>query len=247
VDGNYTFSKVLSDADGDLQTRFQAFLDANNPKLERSRANFDLNHMIKANGYYELPFGRDGRMKNRILDLALGGWTVGSTMVWQSGAPFSILSGRGTLNREARSYYNTATTPLTMGQLAGVVKYQMTGTGPMIISASAINRNDTTGVNADGEAPFQGQVFYNPEAGSLGTLQRRQFSGPWTFNLDCSLLKNFRVAEKQAVEFRGDAFNLLNHATFWSGDQNINSSAFGVISSTFFAARIMQFGLYYRF
>ena len=49
-EANYTFSKVLSDGDGDLQTRFQAFLDINNPGLERSRANFDLNHMIKADG-----------------------------------------------------------------------------------------------------------------------------------------------------------------------------------------------------
>ena len=61
-EANYTFSKVLSDGDGDLQTRFQAFLDYNNPKLERSRANFDLTHMIKANGYYELPFGRGHRL-----------------------------------------------------------------------------------------------------------------------------------------------------------------------------------------
>ena len=29
-----------------------------NPKIERSRANFDLTHMIKADGYYELPFGK---------------------------------------------------------------------------------------------------------------------------------------------------------------------------------------------
>ena len=54
-EANYTFSKVLSDGDGDLQARFQAFLDINNPGLERSRANFDLNHMIKADGYCELP------------------------------------------------------------------------------------------------------------------------------------------------------------------------------------------------
>ncbi len=30
---NYSFSKVLSDADGDSQTRFQNLLDINNPKL----------------------------------------------------------------------------------------------------------------------------------------------------------------------------------------------------------------------
>ena len=39
-EGNYTFSKVLSDADGDSQSRIQHFLDINNPKIERSRANF---------------------------------------------------------------------------------------------------------------------------------------------------------------------------------------------------------------
>ena len=30
-EANYTFSKVLSDGDGDVQSRFQAFLDINNP------------------------------------------------------------------------------------------------------------------------------------------------------------------------------------------------------------------------
>src|SRR4029077_3486471 len=52
MEANYTFSKVLSDGDGDLQARFQAFLDFNNPKLERSRANFDLNHMNKTHDCY---------------------------------------------------------------------------------------------------------------------------------------------------------------------------------------------------
>ena len=80
------------------------------PQLERSRANFDLNHMIKADGYYELPFGKGHKLSFGRLDRVIGGWIFGSTMVWQSGAPFSILSGRGTLNREARSYYNTANT-----------------------------------------------------------------------------------------------------------------------------------------
>jgi hypothetical protein len=247
LEANYTFSKVLSDGDGDLQTRFQAFLDLNNPGLERSRANFDLNHMIKAFGAYDLPFGKGHRIGYRPLNRIIGGWRVSTNMVWQSGAPFSILSGYGTLNRESRSYYNTATTALTMSQLNQVVKFQMTGNGPMIVSGSAINTADGTGVNAFGDATFAGQVFSNPPAGSLGVLQRRLFSGPWTFNIDASLLKTVNITEHQNVEFRADAFNALNHATFYSGDQNINTTTFGVISSTFYPARIMQFGLYYRF
>ena len=61
-EANYTWSKVLSDADGDSQSRLQHFLDLANPKIERSRANFDLTHMIKADGYYELPFGKGHKL-----------------------------------------------------------------------------------------------------------------------------------------------------------------------------------------
>jgi hypothetical protein len=247
LEGNYTFSKVLSDGDGDLQVRFQAFLDLNNPGLERSRANFDLNHMIKAFGHYELPFGAGHRMSWKPLDRVIGGWIVSNSMVWQSGAPFSILSGRGTLNRVARSYYNTADTSLNQAQLNQVVGFHMTGNGPTIVSPSAINPADGTGVNADGDPAFKGQIFFNPGAGTLGVLQRRYFSGPWTFGMDMSLMKKFNLTEKANVEFRADAFNVLNHATFWSGDQNINSTNFGVVSSTFYQPRIMEFGLMFRF
>jgi hypothetical protein len=177
----------------------------------------------------------------------IGGWIVSNSMVWQSGAPFSILSGRGTLNRASRSYYNTADTSLNQAQLNQVVGFHMTGNGPMIVSPSAINPADGTGVNADGDPAFKGQIFFNPGAGTLGVLQRRYFSGPWTFGMDMSLMKKFNLTEKANVEFRADAFNVLNHATFWSGDQNINSTNFGVVSSTFYQPRIMEFGLMFRF
>jgi hypothetical protein len=256
VEANYTFSKVLSDADGDSQSRIQHFLDINNPGIERSRANFDLTHMIKADGSYDLPFGKGHQLNYRPLERLIGGWTFGSIMVWQSGAPFSILSGRGTLNRESRSYYNTADTALTGAQLADIVKFRMTGNGPMIIAQSAINPADGTGVNGDGSPAFQGQVFFNPGAGQIGTLQRRMFSGPWTFNIDMRMQKAIAITETKKVVLMMDAFNALNHATFYSGDQFINNfdystgsttQQFGVIGATFYSPRVVQFGLHYTF
>jgi hypothetical protein len=247
LEGNYTWSKVLSDADGDVQSRLQHFLDLANPKIERSRANFDLAHMIKMDGYYELPFGKGHKVSYRPLDRVIGGWVFGATMTWQSGAPFSILSERGTLNRETRSYDNTADTSLTKSQLGSVVKFQMTGTGPMMVVPSAINTADGTGVNTDGEAAFKGQVFYNPGAGTLGVLQRRLFDGPWTFTTDMRLKKSIPLTEAKKLELAMDAVNALNHPTFWSGDQNINSTTFGVVSSMFYAQRVVQFGVHYTF
>ena len=238
--GNYTFAKVLSDAAGDSQSRIEHFLDLANPKIERSRANFDLRHAIKGSAVYNLPFGK-GRW--------LGGWSTGSILTWQSGAPFSILSQRGTLNRSdgGRSDSNTATTLLDGSQLASVVKFQMTGNGPYIVSQSAINPADGTGVNGDGQAAFSGQAFYNPSAGTLGTLQRRVFSGPWSFDLDASLQKTFKFGERHSVEVRMEGVNVLNHPTFHVSDQNINSTTFGVVGTTFNSPRIMQLGLRYQF
>ena len=227
---------MLSDADGDSQSRLQNFLDIANPGIERSRANFDLTHMIKADGYYELPFGKGHKLSYRRLDRVIGGWTFGSTMTWQSGAPFSILSERGTLNRESRSYYNTADTSLTRSQLNSVVKFQMTGNGPMMIAQSAINATNGTGVNADGDSGLQRADLLQSRRGDAG----RAAAADVQRSVD---LQHGHAIEEDDSHHRSeeggtamDAFNALNHATFWSGDQNINSTTFGVISSMFYRA-----------
>jgi len=247
--GNYTFAKVLSDAAGDSQSRIEHFLDINNPGLDRARANFDLRHSIKATAIYTLPFGAKYKSPWRGVNKVIEGWSLGGIMGWQSGAPFSILSGYGTLNRASgsRSYYNTADTALTLSQLNRLVNFQMTGSGPYVVAQSAINPDDGTGTNSAGDPTFSGQAFSNPGAGSVGTLQRRIFSGPWAFDLDMSLQRRFRITERQSIELRMEGTNILNHPTFWVGDQNINSSTFGVVSSTLYQPRIMQFAAKYQF
>jgi len=246
---NYTFSKVLSDAAGDSQSRIEQFLDINNTKIERAPANFDQRHAFKATAVYDLPFGRNHVVHYRPVNKIIEGWSLGGITTWQSGAPFSILSGYGTLNRSDgfRSFYNTANTSLTMGQLSQLVTFQMTGNGPYMVSPSAINQDDGTGTNSAGVAPFSGQIFSNPNAGTLGELQRRSFRGPSFFDVDLSVQRTFKITERQSLEIRGEAVNILNHPSFYSGDQNINSTSFGVIGSTFSTPRVTQFAARYRF
>jgi hypothetical protein len=249
LQANYTYSKVMSDAAGDGQTRFEPLLDLTNAKVERARTPFDLTHAFKLNGVYDLPFGKGKLLDagNGTLNQIIGGWSVSGFMTWQSGAPFSILSNRGTLNRAARSSgLNTATSNLNKGQLDEIIGFRQTGNGPYFIAASAIGP-DTRGVAGDGLAPFQGQAFFNPGAGSIGALQRRMFSGPAFWNTDFSILKRVNFLEKQYVEVRADFFNLTNHPSFYIGDQAVNGTNFGRITSTASGSRIVQFGLYYRF
>ena len=261
---NYTWSKVLSDAMGDQQTRFEPFLDVNNGKLERARTPFDLTHVAHVNGTYELPFGSGHKMlsSNRVLSRIVGGWTTGGILTWQTGAPFSILSLRGTLNRAAnRAAQNTASTALTGDQLKDVVGFYMTGDGPFFINAANINPRDHRGTTQEGQALFAGQAFFNPGPGTVGGLQRRMFNNPPAFNLDASLTKVTRINDRQMVELRLEAVNALNHPSFYTGNNygfgntagtpearfNINSTSFGRIGYTFTSARQVQLGLVYRF
>ncbi|MBM3811410.1 MAG: hypothetical protein FJW20_07210 [Acidimicrobiia bacterium] len=240
---NYTYSKVLSDALGDSQARFEAFLDINNAKIERARSPFDLTHSFSSNYVYELPFGRE--VKGPLGKL-ISGWTTGGIISWTSGTPFSVNSGRGTLNRGARSGPNTANTTLNKSQLNDLFALRFAGNGPYFVNQSAIGA-DGRGTAPDGRPTFDGQVFSNPGPGQLGALQRRWFDGPGFFNLDFSLLKTTTIQEGHTVEFRMESVNFLNHPNFSFGDQDINSVNFGRVTGTTGGRRVIQFGLYYRF
>ncbi len=246
---NYTYSKVMSDTAGDSQAQFEPFLDINNGKLERARTPYDVTHAFKSNYVVELPFGKGKKWDLGWANWIVGGWATSGIMTWQSGNPISIMSYRGTLNRGNRSNTQngtTATSPLKKSELDKIVGFRMTGVGPYMIAASAIN-TDGRGTNVDGTAPFSGQAFYHPEAGTVGTLQRRYFSGPTWFNLDFAAQKAFQIYEQHRIELRVTSTNFFNNPMFYVGDMDINSVNFGRIGSLMTSPRRIQFELFYRF
>jgi hypothetical protein len=261
---SYTFGKALGNANGDSSTNNEPLLDNNNPGLEYARTPFDLRHVFKANFYYELPYGKGKHWSgNRVLNAALGGWSVAGIWNYTSGAPFSVLSGYGTLNRTGNSTEhlsdanNTASVygPVPSSLTSGIWK---TGDTVYFINPSIINPADGRGAASPGSAPFQGQVFFNPGAGTVGNLQRRMFDGPWQWSFDASVKKTITIHERHHIDLHGDLFNFMNHPTFYvypstGGDYgfltpfNINSTAFGQVTGSNFSPRRVQIGAYYRF
>ncbi len=236
--GNYTFSKVLTDSSG-TQVRFDPFLDNEQPWLERARAEFDVNHVFNMNWIWRLPLGAQGRLRR--------GWTVSSVTTWQTGAPLSVLSQRGTLNRPGRSTQNTATTSLTKPLLDRIVGFRMTDDGPYYVGAGAINPLDNRGVAEDGAAPFTGQIFTHPEAGEVGTLQRRMFSGPSALAFDLAVSKTTRINDRHFVKGGVRISNILNHPTFFADNLLIGSAQFGRVTSTLTDPRRIELFLRYEF
>lgn len=276
---SYSYSKAMGDGSGDQQSRNEPLLDNNNLGIEHSREPFDLTHVFHADYSVQLPFGAGKHFHaGRILNEVIGGWTYSGIWQYSSGIPFSIFSGRGTFNRAARSVVNTADTTLTKGQLDQVTGFFMTGNGPYFVSPSVIGQ-DGRGIPTDGSAPFTaqqslvpgaagvgGQVFFNPDPGTIGDLQRRYFSGPWNFGWDMSLSKMVRIKERHSIQLRLETFNTFNHPSFYIGNESANgggysgssptrftanNTTFGKITSTMSSGtngpRRLQFGLYYRF
>ena len=88
--------------------------------------------------------------------------------------------------------------------------------------------------------------FAQPALGTFG-MSPNNILGPGTFDIDMSLVRSVRIREKQSLEFRGEAFNVLNHVRPANPNASISTaSTFGRIT-VFGDPRIMQFALKYVF
>jgi len=98
--------------------------------------------------------------------------------------------------------------------------------------------------------PIRAKYFSKPRqlAGPVhyGTFGRNVLRGPGAFNANLSIAKTFRLRETTELEFRMDAFNVLNNAEFGNPDTNIGDQSFGQISSTA-DPRILQVALHLKF
>jgi hypothetical protein len=54
-------------------------------------------------------------------------------------------------------------------------------------------------------------VLQNPQPGMRGNLGQNVVKAPSLFRFDTNLAKSFRITESKSLQFRADAFNVLNH------------------------------------
>jgi hypothetical protein len=238
---NYTWSKAFTNAE-QAQAEFSPYLDNTiGDTLEKKRLNQDVQHVLKANAVYELPFGPGKRWMDRsgFAGKLFGGWQISGIAQFRTGRPISFISGRGTLNRSARSGNNTPNTTLTLEELqskVGLFHDPKTGL-PLVVDPSLI----------DSQGRASSQFFTHPKAGTLGTLSLTPVDGPGYWNVDTALIKRIRFKERLGVELRLEAFNVFNHTSFQVPNSlDINDTDFGKINTTF-DPRILQLAWKFTF
>jgi len=89
-------------------------------------------------------------------------------------------------------------------------------------------------------------AFELPALGTLGNSGKSAIAGPKTWQFDVGLSRTFQIRESKTVEFRAEAFNVLNGLRMNDPVTNITAGNFGQVTSSL-DPRIMQFALKYLF
>ena len=242
---NYTLADTRTNSTGTSQARFEPFLDNARPELNEGRSPFHVTHIVNANMIAELPFGQGKRWLNRggAWNALAGGWQASTIVHWQSGSPISLIAQRGTFNRTGRSANQTARTTLSAREIKRLMGVREVNGNIYWIDPSVIDPNTGRAVGPDtltNAAGFNGQVFFNPMAGDVGSLEVLAFDGPSQFVFDLGISKRVRIRNRATVQIRADVFNLFNTVNFFVGDYDINSPTFGRITDTNTDPRLVQ-------
>ncbi len=175
-------------------------------------ANFDRRHRFVTSWLWELP----GSFKNAAVRGVLGDWALSGILTLQSGLPFSVTSG---------------------------VDNARTGTGNQLADRLGDPR-----LPSDRSRSDRVQRWFNTDAfgvnalGTFGGAGRNSLRGPGYASMDLGLHKTFAVTPRVKLQFRAEAFNVLNHVNFNLPESNRSSGNFGRILGAG-DPRIMQFAL----
>ena len=197
-------------------------------RCERGPSSFDTRNRLVISPLYELPVGKGKplNINNSAANAIIGGWQVGGIFTLQSGLPQVIIIG-------SQDNSNTQ---------------------------SGYDRPNATGISSSPSNPspngwYNRAAFVLAPFGQFGNVGRDTAVAPGVFTINGEIHKNFRMPYKEGhqVQFRAEAFNLLNHPNFGGPNNNILSPAFGTINTLAggtnpsIPMRQLQLGLKYTF
>ena len=211
---NYTISKSVDIASYGSVEGNSTGPDPFNWRVNRGLSDFDIPQRLVISGIWELP---QFRGHGALLRKTLGGWQNNFIFNGESGTPFTVLSG---------------------------VDNALTGVGGNFADLTGTDWRlpDDRPKTARILQTFNTAAFKVNAVGTIGTGRRNQLRAPGLWNIDYSLFKEFGLVERARLQFRGELFNVLNHANLGPPNATVTSPIFGRIT-TAMSPRIVQFGL----
>ena len=237
---SYVFSKTLTLRSDRANAGDGRAMDHFNRNAEKTLSAFDQTHVIKVNYSYELPFGAGKPfLKQGLLSKVAGGWRVAGVHSYASGFPLSVGPGYGLPlfggdNRLTVLDYKGWRAPTRGSHFDPLVDlwWDPTKFNPRPVDS------------IDQLQGYKGGAL-TAQLGNA-TVRNPYERGPWFLNENISIARTFAV-QKTRLEFKFEAFNLLNRTIWGSPDSSITSPNFGRITSLANAPRQMQLGVRLEF
>jgi hypothetical protein len=219
---SFTWSKALDNAPGHLEANSgdQTRVNYANIANDKGYSNYNqpLNDTLSI--VWDLPVGKGRRFGSSapgLLQGAFGGWQFTAINTAASGLPIN-------LTYSPTSQFQVSTAP---NYRPNVTCNPVTPEGQRT-TFNYLNRACVS-LPTDPSHPW-------------GNASRNSVRGYPFYQFDLGLHKQFGLwSEGSRLEFRAEAFNVLNQTNFQAPNSNISSSAFGSITTTF-PARQLQFG-----
>jgi carboxypeptidase family protein len=217
---SYTWSKSL-----DLQSDPYSAqpVDYYNLHADWGPSDYNRPQMFVFSGLYQLPVGKGKRLLNSVnafTDNVVGGWTVGSIITLNSGAPTNAYASGDVANTGWPSQ-----------------RAQRTGTNPYLSSGGGTALKQWLNPAA----------FTQPTQFTRGNESRNDVHAPSYKDMDFNVAKSFPLFETSKLIFRAEMFNLFNHTNYGNPNQTVGSSGFGQIDSANGYGRLVQFALKVQF
>jgi hypothetical protein len=225
----YTFGKAIDDS-----SSFGLGLnvvDANNLKLQRGLADFDVRNKLAISTLYNTP-----RVPGNAFLSFLTAWELGGIAILQTGSPFSV-------------YCSSPFSPISNASGAVIgnkgCDYNADGFDYDYPNAPAFAGYQRYGKQQFLNGVFQASSFPTPGLGLDGSLGRNTFYGPGYANVNFNIVKHIPMrflGERGLLDFRTEFFNLFNRTNLSSVQGDLSSSQFGR-ATTALGGRNVQFGV----
>jgi hypothetical protein len=238
---NYTLAKSLvlgpvnayqANAGAQAGALAGLYLTNRDYRLNYGPSGFDIRHVFHASGTYDLPFGAGRKFLNygKVANAIVGGWTVGTIFIIQSGNPTQMSGGFLTVNQNDAGLVFKGITPSQLQSAVGVFRTANPWVETVnpdkvpILSSGSVDPNLLTSASTAGVWGYRPFIY-----------------GPRWYNADVSLNKTIPIRESVRFTFQAQFLNVFNHPTFNLGGLSPQSLSFAQSTGGPTGARRIEF------
>ena len=205
-------------------------LDSFSPNINKGNADYDSRQRVVVSAVWDVPGHKHGK---GLATQVLGGWSLAPIFTARTGSPYTIF--------DCTNAYNFCPMAAFTQPVSTAAPSSVTPTGsPNTFTYMTIPTSVDNYTNP--------KYFWSDLPGFPSDMtSRNAFRAPGIWNLDIGMYKSFSVSEKLKVQFRGEMYNMFNHANLFVQGAGADVASTSAITADKSGRRDVQLALKFQF